>query len=223
MNDKWNELVALTEPPCERRRSSGVSSISGGGKCGCQSSSVSGTGWILRQGLSGWRWHKWKKDNLEFPISQTFREDPDKGFKAPRDERKSKLTCEPRCQPGLPCVWSEDAWVHACSHSIRAVLVDSFLWAFQWSDGEMMPSGERKKANMADAKNIVNKCVLWSTGEIRSGSYMESDKFLTEEPYFDAVIERNNHLFLDAALPRHFLEHLLQVAYIHTQLTSALP
>lgn len=204
-----------------------ISNMSGGGESGCWVSRVSGTGWCLREGLPGWRWHKLKKmGNLESLISLIFRENPENRFKPPWDKRnKSHLTCEPWSQPEPLYVWSEDAWVRAYSHSIHAVLADSFLWASQWSDGERMTSGGRKKAKMADTENtIIN---IYFEPWVKSGEvaliWRLTDKFLTAELHFDALTERNNHLFLDAALTRHFLEHLLQVAYIHTQLTPAFP
>lgn len=151
-----------------------------------------------------------------------LREDSENCFKSPRD--KSKLTCEPRAQPERLCVWSEDAYVRAYTHSIHAVLADCFLWASQWSNGEMI-GGAWKNEKMAVAQNTAVN--VYFDPRVKSGELASIwrliDKFLTEELHFDTLTEGNNHLFLDAALTRHLLEHLLQVAYIHTQLTAAFP
>lgn len=71
---------------------------------------------------------------------------------------------------------------------------------------------------------MVNVCFdpRVKSGEVAS-IWRLIDRFLSEELSFDTLTDRNNHLFLDTALTRHFLEHLLQVAYIHTQLTPAFP
>lgn len=88
-----------------------------------------------------------------------------------------------------------------------------------------MMSGGGKKAKMADTENTI--VTVYFKPRVKSGevalTWRLIDKFLTEELNFDTLTEWNNHLFLDAAVTRHFLEHLLQVAYIHTQLSPAFP